>query len=808
MPRLQSLLSALLLPVLLIGCGPRSVVDFQAGDLAVSVGANGSILSLHAAGTELLAPGQPAPLLSLRVDSTWLAPQAAVWDAEAGTLTLDYSEGRTATVAVTEKGSHARLEVTALSDTSTVELVVWGPYPTIMNDVIGETVGVVREGGLAMGLQALNIRTLGGYPWNENDAMPQIDIFESGDYSDLSEEGKRYVLYRVEAAKPDSFGSTLQAYTRNRNRDRIVPNMGYPEYVAPAFNDGGMVGTAIALFGSTADQALDTIGAIEMEEGLPHPMLDGVWAKQAPRAAQAYVIMPFSERTIDQALDVVEKAGMEILYHPDPFSSWGHFELRTDDFPNGVEGLKRLSDRAAERGMRLGGHTLSNFTHPHDAYVSPVPDERLAIVGSSTLAEAISARQTTLSVYSPEPFRAGLKSTLKTVRVGNELIQYTGVSEKAPWLLTGLTRGAFGTRAADHDTAEPVHLLADHGYRVFLTNPELTIEEAQNMARVYAEGGLKHVSFDGLEGNRSTGLGNYGEILFAQSFWDALPDDAKEDWIVTASRTSHYFWHLYTRMNWGEPWYAGFRESQTEYRMKNQPYFRRNFMPAMLGWFSLRPETSIEDIEWMLARSAAYDAGYALSTSMEALQENGRTEEILTLLNRWERARLGGFFSGEQKTRMEDVSGEFHLDEAADGAFVLTPVVTHRFTYEQRERQPGEPSEITENLDNPFETQILGFTVRAEDGPLQSLSIGVGPDRLSFSLSEGDILVYRGGPDATIYTPTWQVRRHLSVDPESFRINAGAYSLLVTSPSATPGTAHIELRLTGPEESLSPRNPS
>lgn len=800
----------LLALLLLFGCQPQPEVRFQAGTLTVSINDFGTITGFDLGGMDVLAPGTAAPLLSLRVDSTWYAPEKAEWSEENHELTLHYPEGRTATLAITEKDTHARLEVVALSDTSTVDLVAWGPYPTTMDDVIGETVGVVQEGDHALGLQGLNTRTLGGWPWNENDAMPQIDIFESGDYTDLSEEGKRYVLYRVEAAKPDSLGSTLQAYTRNRNHTRFIPNMNYPTYEAPAFEDGGMVGSAIALFGSDRSNALETLGAIELAEGLPHPMMDGIWAKQAPRAAQAYVIMPFSEKTIDRALDIVERAGMQILYHPDPFSSWGHFTLRKDDFPNGVSGLKQLSDRAAVRGMRLGGHTLSNFTHPHDAYVSPVPDPRLAVVGSAPLLESLDFQANTITVSHDEPFRAGLKSTLKTVRIGDELIQYSSVSDSEPWQLTGLTRGAFGTRAAAHEAGSSVSHLADHGYRVFLTNPELTIEMARKMAAVYAEGGLKHVSFDGLEGNRSTGMGNYGEILFAISFWDAIPESDQQDWIVTASRTSHWFWHLYTRMNWGEPWYAGFRESQTEYRMKNQAYFRRNFMPAMLGWFSLRPETSVEDIEWMLARSAAYDAGYALSTSMEALEKNGRTAEILDLLNRWERARLGGHFSADQKQRMEDVSGEFHLNEPTSGTFELTPVATHHLTYVQRERQPGEPVEEMHTFDNAFEAQSLSFTIRAEDGHLRGFSLQVDQHEAlqDFSLSEGEILAYRGGPEATVYSPDWTVLRRIAVDPASLATGSGAFSVTLSAPAAPKAvTARVELRLNGPSEPLNPDQP-
>lgn len=792
---------ALVLVVGFAGCGPKPEVTFTAGELDISVGASGSITRMEnrSSGTDYLAAGISAPLLSLRVDGQVLSPREATWNADTETLRLEYAGGRFALVGITEKTTHAALEVQSVSDAPGIALVLWGPYPTTMDDIIGETVGVVQEAGFALGLQALNPRTLGGYPWKENDAMPQLDIFE-GDYSDLSEEGKRYVLYRVEAAKPDSFGSTLQAYTRNRAEPRVIPNMGYDEYVAPAFDDGGVVGSKIALFGAPAERALETLGAIELTEGLPHPMLDGVWAKMSPRASQAYVIMPFSEATADQALDVVEQAGMQILYHPDPFASWGQFGLRKDDFPNGIAGLRRIADRAAARGMRIGGHTLSNFIQPHDAYVSPVPDQRLARVGETVLAGSVTAVETEIPVESPEVFRAGEKSTLRTAILGDELIQYASVSETAPWLLQGVTRGAFGTKAAAHGVGAAIALLADHGYRVFLTDPALTVEMAENLAGVFQDAGLRHISFDGLEGNRSTGMGNYGEVLFAQSWFDALDEAAQQDLIITASRTSHYFWHLYTRMNWGEPWYAGFRESQTEYRMKNQPYFRRNFMPAMLGWFSMRPETSVEDIEWMLARSAAYDAGYAFYTSLEALADNGRSGEILTLLNRWERARLGGAFSADQKAMMEGVAREFHLAEPTPGEFALFPISTTRFDFLTRDRQPGEPEAQSFEFENPHPGQVLAFSVRAEEGSLRGLtiSIDVSPAVLLGSLAEGEVLQYEGGDFATVYSANWVSKRTVSVSPGALMVAPGSHQIRVSAPqSAVSSKAKVELRLTG-----------
>jgi hypothetical protein len=170
--------------------------------------------------------------------------------------------------------------------------------------------------------------------------------------------------------------------------------------------------------------------------------------------------------------------------------------------------------------------------------------------------------------------------------VGTELIRYGSVSEDSPWKLLDCQRGAWGTKITSHKKGEEISVLADHAYKVFLTDADLSMEVAGNIADLYNKTGLRQISFDGLEGNRSTGMGNYGEILFTTTWFNDLSDEIKQHYIADASRTSHYFWHIYTRMNWGEPWYAGFRESQTEYRMKNQKYFKRNLMPGMLGWFS------------------------------------------------------------------------------------------------------------------------------------------------------------------------------------------------------------------------------
>ena len=533
-------------PLLMAGClQDDTLLNIRAGSLDVEITRNGRIVSFvdHATGLEYLPPGMDPALLTLRAAGIDLFPEAAEFSLADSTLTLHFSEGVTAVLRVRTRPTHVTLTLESVSDPAALGLAIWGPYPTAISETIGETVGVVRGGGFAMGIQALNPKTLGGYPWNENDAMPQLDIFESGDFSDLSEEGKRYVLYRVEAAKPDSLGSTLQAYARNRSLTRVIPNWGHERYVSPPFEDGGIVGSAIALFGSREDEALSVVGAIEIAEGLPHPTIDGVWGKEARSASAAYVILPFSEGTLDRALDVTLEAGLRYLYHPEPFATWGHFPLN-DHFPGGVDGLRRAVDRARERGVMLGVHTLSNFITTDDAYVAPVPDSRLARVGSTRLAGDISLETTEVAIESPDFFNQHENENLRAAVVGEEIIRYRELSESPPWTLLDVQRGAFGTRSSAHQAGDSIGKLADHAYRVFLTDPGLSVEVARNLATLFNETGLRQISFDGLEGNRSTGMGNYGEILFTSAWYEALDPEIRTHFIADASRSSHYFWHI------------------------------------------------------------------------------------------------------------------------------------------------------------------------------------------------------------------------------------------------------------------------
>jgi len=766
--------------LLMISCSTNSLFEVGNATFKILFDRSGNLVSLTdiEGNHNYLSSDTSSPILSIKTNNQILQPTTADYDPKYQLITLHFANNIISEIKVEIKKHHIIFELVSISSNKTIELVIWGPYHTTINKTIGETVGVVQGEQFSVGLQALNAKTLGGYPWNDNDCMPQINLFEQDDYTDMSEENKSYVLYRVEAAKPTKYGSSLQAYCRNRDHDRVVENLNHERYIAPAYDDGGIIGSKIALFACPVEETLETIGVIEIEEGLPHPSIDRLWTKQNPEASSAYIILDFGEDNIDQAIEVTRRSGLKYLYHSGPFKNWGHFELKENQFPNGYDGLKYCVEKAKNAGIHVGVHTLSNFITTNDPYVTPIPDKRLAKVGSSIINEDIDSKQSEIPIKGPDFFNQFKNNHLKTVLIDNELIQYGSVSENSPWKLLDCTRGAFGTSPTDHNSSAQISKLCDHGYKVFLTDIDLSKEVASNIARLYNYCGLSQISFDGLEGNRSTGMGNYGEILFTQTWYDSINENIRSHFIADASRTDHFFWHIYTRMNWGEPWYAGFRESQTTYRLKNQAYFKRNLMPGMLGWYKLTAETSIEDTEWMLARSAAFDAGYAFVVNYENLEKNKNTDIILKLLGEWEKARMSGAFTQDQKKRMEDINNEFHLESIDGSSWELTQVSSYKFRHTNEARTQEESSHSTFSFENHSENGIPELQIRAVEAAISNIQLSI-DDRniltLPTNLQSGETFIYDGGKTATIYSPNWEKKSEIQLNPNDFRISKGAH---------------------------------
>lgn len=687
-------LIGLLLLVLQTSCDSKNI-ELRTDTFLLGLDKNGYVTALKDRDNnrDYQAKDVKSPLLAVVLkDSLTVFPGKMVLDEDAGTLSLSFEGEIEVELNYMMEDSYLSFEIVRAEPLDKISGVVWGAYHTTIDETIGEVVGVVRNGEYGIGLQALNIQTTGGFPVTNAGFVP-------------NKQGP--------AAKTDN-GSALQAFAINRSVERSVNAWEghFKNMPVPPMEGESIVGSKIALFGCPADAVLTTIGKIGIAEGLPHPEIDGEWIKTHPLRSKAYFITSFSEENFDEMLAYVKQAGMNSIYHSHPFENWGKFELIPKLFPNGNKGMKALVAKAKAQGVRVGAHTLTTFITPNDPFITPIPNADLAMTGYGELTAALDKNATEIPVDRKEFFDAGEYNWMHTVQIGNELIRYRAVSATAPYKLLDCERGAFGTTREDHAKGATVGKLLDHPYKVFFPNLELQKEMAGNLVDFLNETGVSHIDFDGHEGALATGQGTYGMDDFALRVYDEVDFEL----VNGSSRTTHFYWHMNHYINWGEPWYGKFRESQSEYRFANQPFLEANYLPNMLGWFSLTPSTSLADIEWMLAKGAGYNAGFALSARYEALKGNPNTDQILETIRNWEKARLSGAFSEDQRTELRDMSKEFRLREVAENEWRLTAFENHAFEFTKQELQPGQPTYSEWKFTNGGVEQPLKLTISLEGG--------------------------------------------------------------------------------------------
>ncbi len=785
-------------------------IQVNAGDLTIGISENGLITELISKTTKknYLTSVVTFPLFSVQKNGKVIFP-ISVTAIDSSTLLFHFPENIEANIKLERHVDYLSFELKSITNNQKIETAIWGPFATVIKETVGETVGVVQDGEFAIGIQSLNLKTIGGYPHQQNDCQGEVNKIDTSIFF-LDKKRISEGRYRLSVAYPTTYGSSLQAYARNRLSNRVAENMNHDYYILPAYADGGIIGSKISIFGCPVKQILKTISNIEIGEKLTHPMLDGEWSKISKQSTAAYLIYDFSDEDLDQAISYTKQAGLKYLYNGSLLDDWGHFNVSKKFFKNERVGLKEAVTKAEKEGIHIGIHTLSNFITTNDSYVTPVPDKRLAKVGYSYLKNNIDSTITEIEVDSIKFFDQFRNNALKTIQIDNELIRYESVSKSAPWKLLNCERKAFHTKAAFHSKKSVVYKLADHGYKVFLTDPDLSKEMATNISKLYNFCGLRQISFDGLEGMYSSGLGDYGEALFAQTWYDNLTPDIQNHFIADASTTTHFFWHLYSRMNWGEPWYADFRESQTFYRIKNQEYFRRNLMPSMLGWFSLFKNTSLEDIEWMLARSAAFDAGYAFVCGRESIEKNGNSKEIFHYMKIWENARMSGAFSQQQKIQMQNINNEFHLSETAINKWNLNRVYSYKHEHLKKEKQPGEPKFSSFTLENPEFDQALSFNITAKNTEINNIKIELDNAKeilIPIKLKDGESLKYEGGDKINIYDVTWNSKGVVTVDSLKLFCVKGMHAVNIDcefSDSKENAKLKVEFKVNGITQHLSP----
>lgn len=675
-------------------------------------------------GANYMAAQSSSPLLALYDGEKYLSPIQMT--TEGDKLIFTFENQSEAVVSKEIKGNYIRLCLVSLSNREQIEAVAWGPYATNISQYIGETVGVVRDTTFAIGVQALGINTTEGRPHLGDDAMgaayinplPGQEIPEDlkdkigQQTSDINvnEEGDmpEYIRqWRGNAAVERPYGSDIQFFARDWRKEKVIDYVGRRQTVTALDQD--FIGSSIALFAVPSSEAIDVIGEIEVEEGLPHPMINGEWIKKRENQNPAYML--YEGNSLDNALNYADSCNFTLVHIGDIFKSWGHFDLHTSRFSEGAKQIKAFTDKARARGIDIGVHTLTMFTSTHDPYVSPTASDSLAISGSSVLVKEIAATDKDIEIESPE-FFTYLGET-RSAKIGTEIVSYQDVTKEKPYKLLDCTRGQFGTKATTHNVGDKVDKLLNNCYSGFFPDIRLGDVFGKRLGEVCNETGVALMDFDGYYGGSPTGHGCLGASMFLKQWFESLD---QKGIISCGSSPFHYWWHIYSFMNWGEPWYDNLRESQVNYRLENQRYFERNLMPGMLGWFKLEPTYRPEDIEWIQARSAAFDAGYLIRVD-EGIEQSGFKSRLFESIREWQKVRNGHLLTNEQRERMKNPKLEFHLERAGEHVWNLYDVTLQGGNqHKYRLVQSGEPLLSKFTFHNPYEKQPVQFYATIQPG--------------------------------------------------------------------------------------------
>lgn len=661
---------------------------------------------------------RPSPLLCLYNSGKhqYYYPQHAIYHAATREMSLAYANGSVAKVLVEPRnGEYLKLTLLSLSHRKGIDLVQWGPIHTSITNIFGEMLGVARDTGIstnyAIGLLSLNDVTTGGPATTIGDIAPFEYMIHSPDpghfplppdlhegqfftiggngISDVAFYSHQEEYYRImygNAAGVDSRGriSLVQHAADRRNPRNIffslMPKMEANKPVhqeVAAIPGEDYIGSEVALWGCPDTLALMTvIRNIVLSEGLPYPVLNGKWVKDLARYVPD---VDWVGGTYDSAVSYtaqLEFKGIEGWslgeYYPNR-SDGGNIPLRIP-FASGKKPIRALTAESDAKGIAFGLHTLQNFLqHGISSDVSPVPNDSLCYLQKRVLVQTISAADTNIVVDNPAYLDEiagweGHPADANIVKIGKELIAYTGISKTPPYILQQVKRGYWGTAAANHKAGDIVYKLQTNCYHGLVPDIFLQDEYAEYYANVFKKQGMHYIDFDGEEGLFYQGYGEYSAKRFYRKLFDAVERNGISPIRITGATLSGGSWHYHSVWNVGG--------GKNMYDLKDRRWgiegkdLRNvtfgNYFPSTFGGnFPLSPTSTVQEYENIESLSVGLGVTYAMQLSERSVESCPQKYAIFHAVSTWEKARAAGAFPLRVRKQLADVSKYFHL-EAVD----------------------------------------------------------------------------------------------------------------------------------------------
>jgi hypothetical protein len=630
----------------------KQYFDQKAGQLRLAIDKTGKITALEdvTRGINYLASEKVSYLMGCKKytdngssDALYPEKMKIIGQSKAGTkVELSFGEGVKLRVLITPKAEYFRMELIGAEPVSEIDQIMWGPFNSTMQGVIGDIVGIARSGNFSLGLMSLEPNTDGGASYSSKGSLLRMSAFDQ---------------------------------TRGRFRGgKAHLRMSVP---IPGLT---VTGSAVALYGCAAGMAneLAIIGKIELEEGLPHPTLNGEWIKTSGETRKLGIWTNIKEKNLNECLPIAKEMEAGVLCRKAGFfKSWGHFDIDTMVFPGGIKAMAENSKHAKKEGVGLSIYTLSTFIKPYAApepYLTPIPDDRLVSWKPQTkLTKSISESDTEIRLQKSPELVEVFNSADKVIRVDNELIEFRSFSEEGNEIVAkGCRRGAFFSIAASHPKESNVKLMFVSGFHNFYPKTlDLTLAISNRFWEIISQADLLYYMADGVESCDEMGYGNYGRNVFLKNMTDKCAAN-KKDLLTTTSDWSHYSWHSISCISWGECDYErGFRGSALDSRIPCQVMLRNNLMPNKLGQYY--PENAnASDIEWLMGLSVGWGAGFDFEfNNIKVMKSKPDYERMVEIMQLWNQALRENAFTEEQKMALRQTDVQYKLSRKTDGGWDL-----------------------------------------------------------------------------------------------------------------------------------------
>lgn len=481
-----------------------------------------------------------------------------------------------------------------------------------------------------------------------------------------------------------SLACTSLALNLQTNVPELPGPMALP--MATCYPRFGMVGAKVAFIAAPRDALRVAIQQVMSNaESLPHSPLGGPWALDAKINRGSYLIDTegeVGESTVGAWIDLAKNLGMkQIDFHTGKSMRFGDLHPNPERYPNGAAGVKAVVDQMHVAGLEAGLHTYAFYIAKDTPWVTPVPDRRLASSATFTLDADIDAAVDTVSVAESTAMVSNITGfqirNSVTLRVDDELIEFSDASKTAPFGFTKCKRGALGTTAAPHARGAKVDQLKEcFGLFVPDGDSSLFAEVAARTAEVYNQAGFDMIYLDALDGSDIV-AGGENAWHYAAKFVFELNARLERPALFEMSTITHHVWMLRSRMGaWDVPARAPQRVADV-HALANESA-ARNYMPVNLGWSGIfdwnavQPErTFASDVEHLCARALATDSSLSLLVGFTpaAWERSANVRRLGGIIQRYETLRLQGGLPATILERLRASREPFVVTRDSGGAW-------------------------------------------------------------------------------------------------------------------------------------------